>query len=154
MSAVTWTHVSEAQPADGQAVEVITPGGDQRDLVYERGLWWLPDRSMYVYFVPSFWRTPSPSLPTVELELLVDFARPRNGTVGVPAGWITRAEVEALVEHGVATCPDCEVRITRCDYCGPGEAHCDCTQPSDCAAEDHRLDVGDQQRAEAKESGR
>lgn len=51
-----WTQVAEALPADGTAVEVITPGGDQRPLIYDRGLWWLPDRSMYCYFTPTFWR--------------------------------------------------------------------------------------------------
>lgn len=86
-----------------------------------------------------------------ELEILVDFARPRNGAVGVPAGWIRPDELEALIEYGVATCPECETRITRCNYCGPHEAHCDCEQPSDCAAEDHRFDEGDRLRAEAKE---
>lgn len=58
MTSVTtdWTSVAQQLPPDGTAVEVITPGGDQRPLVYDRGLWWLPDRSMYCYFTPTFWR--------------------------------------------------------------------------------------------------
>lgn len=52
-----WTPVTRTTlPPDGQRVEVITPGGDQRTLIYSSGLWWLPDRSMYCYFTPTFWR--------------------------------------------------------------------------------------------------
>lgn len=55
--AADWTPVTaETLPPDGAAVEVITPGGEQRELGYSSGLWWLPDRSMYVYFVPTYWR--------------------------------------------------------------------------------------------------
>ena len=36
--------------------EVITPGGETRELIYDMGLWWLPDKSMYVYFTPTYWR--------------------------------------------------------------------------------------------------
>lgn len=46
----------EAMPMDGTLCEVITESGDVRNLFYERGLWWLPDRSMYVYFTPTHWR--------------------------------------------------------------------------------------------------
>lgn len=57
MSNATWTPVAaESLPPSGTDVEVITPGGDQRSLYYESGLWFLPDRSMYVYFVPAYWR--------------------------------------------------------------------------------------------------
>lgn len=52
----TWTPVAQTLPPDDTAAEVITPGGDQRPLVYDRGLWWLPDKSMYCYFTPTFWR--------------------------------------------------------------------------------------------------
>lgn len=56
MTNATWSKVSETLPPDDAAVEVITPGGDQRTLIYDRGLWWLPDKSMYCYFTPMFWR--------------------------------------------------------------------------------------------------
>lgn len=143
----------------------VSPDADNEPTIWERGTayagedtGWLSEHSL----PPALWTAlvaaiqPPPSEPELadELELLLDCAKHRNGTVGVPAGWVTRFEIEALLEHGTATCPDCEVRIARCSHCGPGEAHCDCTQPSDCAAEDHRLDAGDQQRAEAKEAGR
>lgn len=51
-----WTPIRHGVPEDGAEVEVISPSGDQRRLVYDRGLWWLPDRSMYVYFIPAYWR--------------------------------------------------------------------------------------------------
>lgn len=47
-----WTPVADALPPH----EVITPGGDQRTLIFRDGLWWLPDNSMYCYFTPTFWR--------------------------------------------------------------------------------------------------
>lgn len=57
MTNVTWTPVAaDSMPPNGAAVEVITPGGDQRPLIFKSGLWWLPDMSMYCYFVPTFWR--------------------------------------------------------------------------------------------------
>jgi hypothetical protein len=31
-------------------------------LVHERNLWWFPDRSMYVYYVPTHWRPLTSSL--------------------------------------------------------------------------------------------
>lgn len=43
-------------PPEGKTVETADSGGGHRTLVYERGLWWFPDRSMYVYFVPQSWR--------------------------------------------------------------------------------------------------
>jgi hypothetical protein len=52
-----WTPVAtDSLPPDGTRCVVITPIGDERELIYSSGLWWLPDRSMYVYFLPAFWR--------------------------------------------------------------------------------------------------
>lgn len=51
-----WTPTKDELPESGRVVEVITPGGDERDLYYSAPLWFLPDRSMYVYFTPTFWR--------------------------------------------------------------------------------------------------
>lgn len=89
-----------------------------------------------------------------ELQILLSYAKPRNGRVGVSAGWVTRSEIEALMEHGAAWCVDCDHQITWCDFCGHGEAHCPCTQPGDCIDEDRRSEAGDQRRAEAKEDPR
>ncbi len=51
-----WITTANARPEDGALCEVITEGGQQHNLVFERGLWFLPDRSMYVYYTPKFWR--------------------------------------------------------------------------------------------------
>lgn len=53
-----WTDTSVGNPSEGVEVDVVTPGGDTRRLVYASNLWWLPDRSMYVYFTPTHWRLP------------------------------------------------------------------------------------------------
>lgn len=51
-----WTRTVDGVPDDGTHVVVITLTGDERNLFFDRGLWWVPDQSMYVYFVPVFWR--------------------------------------------------------------------------------------------------
>lgn len=59
------TTMNEWQPASTapEGIEVETkidpPGQHARNvqnLVYERNLWWFPDRSMYVYYTPTHWR--------------------------------------------------------------------------------------------------
>lgn len=49
-----WRSVHADPPPEGVVVQVQNNGGAR--LVYERGLWWFPDRSMYVYYSPEFWR--------------------------------------------------------------------------------------------------
>lgn len=51
-----WTPLVEAMPPSKVLLEVITPGGDKRPLIYADGLWWLPDMSAYVHFTPTCWR--------------------------------------------------------------------------------------------------
>jgi hypothetical protein len=49
-----WTKLSpDSPPPDGVLLDCITASGDQRQLIYDNGLFWLPDRSMYVYFTPA-----------------------------------------------------------------------------------------------------
>lgn len=55
MMPTMWTPLETQLPPAGTMVEVITESGDQRKLYFD-GMWWLPDKSMYVYFVPKFWR--------------------------------------------------------------------------------------------------
>ena len=54
-----WTPTDEDLPPPGKIVEAMDSGGHVQDLVFERGLWWFPDRSMYVYFIPKFWKEKS-----------------------------------------------------------------------------------------------
>lgn len=51
----TWHRTELELPPEGQEV-VILNGNVEQTLVFERGLWWFPDRSMYVYFTPMIWR--------------------------------------------------------------------------------------------------
>ena len=51
-----WHRCGTESPPENEVVTVISPGGDVRELVFMRHRWWLPDRSMYVYFDPVFWR--------------------------------------------------------------------------------------------------
>lgn len=48
-----WNRTDSLLPANGQPVEVPNNGGTL--LVYESGLWWFPDFSMYVYYTPEYW---------------------------------------------------------------------------------------------------
>lgn len=51
-----WNVTATEAPGEGIEVDAMDSGGHVQRLVFERGLWWFPDRSMYVYFVPQFWR--------------------------------------------------------------------------------------------------
>lgn len=52
-----WIEVAEgSMPEHQKVVEVLAPSGDRSQLRFDSGLWWLPDGSMYVYFVPTHWR--------------------------------------------------------------------------------------------------
>lgn len=53
-----WTPTEAMRPAPGVEVEAMDSGGHVQRLVYDSNLWWFPDRSMYVYFVPKCWRLP------------------------------------------------------------------------------------------------
>ena len=60
MSNVEWIPIIERPPAPNVLVE--TKIADEKgvrncyDLVYHRGLFWIPDMSMYVYYTPTHWR--------------------------------------------------------------------------------------------------
>ena len=53
---VPFTETQYRTPDYGTLCEVITNGGDTRELIYDMNLWWLPDKSMYVYFTPKYCR--------------------------------------------------------------------------------------------------
>lgn len=52
----TWTPPSYRLPEPGVEVNTLDSGGHEQTLVYADNLWWFPDRSMYVYYTPTFWR--------------------------------------------------------------------------------------------------
>lgn len=51
----SWTYTAQQLPPEGKTVVVLN-GHLEQELIYERGLWWTPDRAMYVYFTPTMWR--------------------------------------------------------------------------------------------------
>jgi hypothetical protein len=50
-----WIRPEAKLPPEGKPVWAMDRGGHVQQLIYENGLWWFPDRSMYVYYVPLFW---------------------------------------------------------------------------------------------------
>lgn len=60
MTAATadWHRPADVLPPEGVEVAVLDSTGQASTLVYDSGLWWFPDRSMYVYCTPTFWRLP------------------------------------------------------------------------------------------------
>lgn len=50
-----WYSSSERLPENGREVKAMDSGGNVTTLVYDRNLWWFPDYSMYVYYVPEKW---------------------------------------------------------------------------------------------------
>lgn len=52
-----WTKVEDSVPTPGEIVKTISPGGMEQELMYDSsGLWFHPDGSMDVYYVPLFWK--------------------------------------------------------------------------------------------------
>ncbi len=51
-----WKSTKDDTPPQDKLLDVITETGRQTQLILSRGLFWLPDRSMYVYYVPMLWR--------------------------------------------------------------------------------------------------
>ena len=50
-----WTRTEDQLPPEGEVVVVLN-GHVEVLLALDGGLWWFPDRSMYVYFWPKLWR--------------------------------------------------------------------------------------------------
>ena len=44
-----WLRVDEVDAPSNTLLEVITPRGYQRELIYRDNLWWIPDNNVYVY---------------------------------------------------------------------------------------------------------
>lgn len=52
-----WNDPAYDRPADGSAVEIISPSGAQQNLYYKDNLWWLDDEmGMFIYYTPEKWR--------------------------------------------------------------------------------------------------
>ncbi len=55
-----WTQTADELPPMGLVVETKIDDGEGvrnvQTLMRDGGLWWFPDRSMYVYYRPTHWR--------------------------------------------------------------------------------------------------
>lgn len=54
MTSLQWNEIATAP--EGVPVNTITDTGLEQVLIRENGLWWLQDRSMYIYYQPKFWK--------------------------------------------------------------------------------------------------
>lgn len=55
-----WVSTDVELPTEGVVVETRSPSGILQQLVRHRRLWFHPDMSMYVYYVPEAWWRPDP----------------------------------------------------------------------------------------------
>ncbi len=51
-----YTRSDKSLPREGVVVETVSPSGEVVNLKLLGNLWFLADGSMYVYYVPVFWR--------------------------------------------------------------------------------------------------
>lgn len=51
-----WIPTERELPPDDVVVDAMDSGGHVQPLKRRGNLWWFADGSMYVYFVPKFWR--------------------------------------------------------------------------------------------------
>lgn len=56
MTNTNWKQTEKEVPPENVVVETISANGQQQDLVRRGTLWFFPDMSMYVYYVPKFWK--------------------------------------------------------------------------------------------------
>ena len=51
-----WIRTDRSLPPDNKVVLTMDSGGHVQELIRDGRLWWFKDRSMYVYYVPTFWK--------------------------------------------------------------------------------------------------
>ncbi len=51
-----WTPTADALPPEGRVVLTMDSGGRVQQLKRRGSLWFVPDGSLYVYYVPAFWQ--------------------------------------------------------------------------------------------------
>lgn len=51
-----WKRPHDELPPDGVEVQTMDTMGHVQNLVRKGNLWWFPDFSMSVYYVPTFWQ--------------------------------------------------------------------------------------------------
>ena len=58
MSEQEWHNPDQLRPPDGVIVDTLNSAGQMTQLVLRGNMWWFADMSMYIYYVPKFWRIP------------------------------------------------------------------------------------------------
>lgn len=58
MSEQEWFNPNDKRPPDGVIVDTLNSRGQMTQLVLRSNMWWFADMSMYIYYVPKFWRYP------------------------------------------------------------------------------------------------
>jgi hypothetical protein len=58
MSEQEWFSPYDKRPPDGVVVDTLNSAGQMSQLVLRGNMWWFADMSMYIYYVPKFWRIP------------------------------------------------------------------------------------------------
>ncbi len=53
---MNWNMTVNTQPDDNTLCDTLSENGLQQELMYYKGLWFYPDKSMYVYYTPKFWK--------------------------------------------------------------------------------------------------
>jgi hypothetical protein len=53
-----WFNPYDKRPPDGVVVDTLNSAGQMTQLVLKGNMWWFADMSMYIYYVPKFWRIP------------------------------------------------------------------------------------------------
>lgn len=55
MSDRNWFETHVAKPMEDTKIIGMDSGGHEHKLIYSKNMWWLRDKSMYVYFTPVRW---------------------------------------------------------------------------------------------------
>ena len=56
MSGQDWHRPQDVLPPNNEVVDTMDSAGHVQELKLMRNLWWFADGSMYVYYVPTFWK--------------------------------------------------------------------------------------------------
>ncbi len=67
-----WIEVRAKKPPENQIVQTkiddISGVRNESELIYSKNHWWLPDKSMYVYYTPTHWKELSSSIAKMDGE--------------------------------------------------------------------------------------
>lgn len=54
-----WIKITDEHPPVKRVLKTKIDDKDgirnEQELIFDNGLWWMPDRSMYVYYTPTHW---------------------------------------------------------------------------------------------------